>query len=64
MGPGLNFRWLQMNISEISVGMEVESERETTRTKVSPEEISLARVLVAPTLGLTLQGSVYHPNFL
>ena len=55
---------MQMRISEVNVGAEVEGETETRRAKNSAQEITVDRLLVAPTLGLGLQGSIFHPNLL
>lgn len=44
--------------------MEVESELQSRRSKGASEEVSVNRLLLTPTLGLDLSGSVYHPNFL
>lgn len=63
-GPDPGFRWMRLKISDVNVGLQVENEMETRRTKSSPDEISVDRLYVAPTLGLDMVGSVYHPNLL
>lgn len=54
-------RWMRLRISGADVGTEVEAEREERTTPGSPT-VTRERLYVAPTVGLAMQGSFYHPN--
>ncbi len=55
---------MKLKISEVNVGLEVEGNMEK-RTVTKSNQTATREVLYAvPTLGLGLEGSFYHPNFL
>lgn len=57
-------RWMKLRISEINVGTEVEGDWERRSVSNSGQAISRKTIYAVPTLGLGLEGSVYHPNLL
>jgi hypothetical protein len=56
--------WLKMRVSEKSVGVFAEGRFEETTYRDSGNSITHERLFVGPSLGLELDGSVYHPNLL
>jgi hypothetical protein len=54
---------LKLQITSIDTGLLMEGDFEQTSLKNGPSS-TYERFFIAPTLGLSLQGSVYHPNFL
>lgn len=55
-------RWLKLRLSEISTGVYAEGNYEETRFKNSDTSVSYDRIFVGPSVGMVLDGSVYHPN--
>lgn len=58
------FQWLDLHIPEIFAGLEVEGQSETSELRTGGTSYHRDYLYVAPTLGLELEGSVYHPNLL
>jgi len=56
-------RWLTLKPPKTYVDLLIEDETET-QTLANGSQFSRDRIYFAPTLGLNLRGSVYHPNFL
>ena len=52
----------QLKITDASLGLEVEGTSETSTSKGGGAPTSYEHMFVAPTLGLGLEGFVYHPN--
>ena len=59
-----DIRWLRWRINEASIGTEIEGEQEQRTVPNSNQNITQKSFYAVPTLGLGLQGSVYHPNLL
>jgi hypothetical protein len=55
-------RWSSLRISEVSVGVESEGDWEQRSVAKSNQSVSREMLYAVPTLGLGLQGSIYHPN--
>jgi hypothetical protein len=53
---------LKLDISEASTGVYTEGNYEDTSFRNSNTSVSHDRLFVGPSLGLNLNGSVYHPN--
>ena len=53
---------LRLQITNFNMGMETEGTFEESTSKGASKPLTYARFFVAPTLGLGLAGSVYHPN--
>ena len=60
--PGL--RWMSLRLNEASVGLESEGNWEQRSVANLNETVTRESVYVVPTLGLDVEGSVYHPNLL
>ncbi len=57
-------RWLTYRISEASVGAYAEGTFESSSFQNTGTSATHDRLFVGPSLGLNLEGSVYHPNLL
>ena len=57
-------RWLSLRLSDAYLATEVESEMEERTLLNEKRPLTRERLLVAPTVGLGVRGSVYHPNLL
>lgn len=57
-------QWLRLRINETSVGVYAEGDFEDTSYRDSNTGASYERLFVGPTVGLNLDGSVYHPNLM
>ncbi len=59
-----DIRWLKGRITEVNVGAEIEGDNEQRSVPNSNQKVNRESFYAVPTLGLGLQGSVYHPNLL
>jgi hypothetical protein len=57
-------KWLRLQITDVEAGAYAEGVFEETTYKNSGQTVRYERFFVAPTLGLSASGSVYHPNLL
>ncbi len=57
-------QWMKLKISEVNVGLEVEGTMEERTLGKSSQSTTREVIYAVPTLGLGLQGSIYHPNLL
>ncbi len=57
-------QWFRMRIDHAETGIYSEGEYETTDFRDSNQSVSYERLFIGPTLGLGLNGSIYHPYFL
>ena len=57
-------QWLRLNIRDASVGVAAEGEHSTVSSSGSGAASSHDRLFVGPSLGLNLDGSIYHPNLM
>jgi hypothetical protein len=57
-------RWLSLRLNEAYVGTEVEAERESRQLVGAGGATTRERLFVAPVVGVSLDGSVYHPNLI
>ncbi len=57
-------RWLSLRLADAYLATEVESEMEERTLPNEKRPLTRERLLVAPTVGLGVRGSVYHPNLL
>lgn len=55
-------RWLRGRITDVNAGLEIQGDRQQQTVANSGEKVKLESFYVVPTVGLGLQGSVYHPN--
>jgi hypothetical protein len=61
---GYEFQWFNAYLQQKFLGIEVEAEDETSRLNGGSAPYHRDHVYIAPTVGLELEGSVYHPNLL
>src|SRR6476646_8935952 len=54
-------QWLKMNITQSSIGVYTEGTFEHTRFE-GTAPVDYSRIFIGPSLGLGLQGSIYHPD--
>jgi hypothetical protein len=54
-------RWLKLRLTEVSTGVYAESTMEQTTFKKAGTSFGHDRLFVGPSLGLGVEGSVYHP---
>ena len=59
-----DIRWMRWRISEVSMGVEVEGDKEQRSVARSNQKLNREWFYVVPTVGLDAQGSIYHPNLL
>jgi hypothetical protein len=57
-----DIRWLRGRITEVSAGVELESDKEQRHVKGSSDQVNQESFYVVPAMGLALKGSIYHPN--
>ena len=57
-------QWLKVRLSEVSAGVYTEGRYDETTYRDGSGSITHERYFLGPTLGLQLDGSVYHPNLL
>lgn len=57
-------QWLKIRISQMELGAYAEKLTEKTTYEGSDRSTTFESSLLAPTLSLSMMGSVYHPNFL
>jgi hypothetical protein len=62
--PRENVSWFRLRVTEIFLGMEVEGESEKSTLSTGTSPFKRDYLYIAPTLGLGLRGSVFHPNLL
>ena len=62
--PEVDPQWLRLNVRDASVGVAAEGEQSTVNSTGSGAGSSYDRLFVGPSLGLNLDGSVYHPNLM
>jgi hypothetical protein len=55
-------RWMRWRFTEVNTGIEMEGDRE--QRSVAGSQVNRDSLYVVPTVGLGLQGSIYHPNLL
>src|SRR5690606_31462435 len=55
-------RWMTLNISESSVGVFAEGRFEETTFDNTGHTITRNYLFVGPSVGLNMNGSIYHPN--
>ncbi len=55
-------RWMTLNISESSVGVFAEGRFEKTKFDNTGDSISYNHMFVGPSMGVNMNGSIYHPN--
>ncbi len=55
-------RWLKLRLSQISTGIYAEGDHDESKIKGSGDSSTYERLFVGPSLGMTLDGSIYHPN--
>ena len=58
------FKWFDAYLRQVSVGIEVEGYNENSQLVGQTSTYHQDYLYVAPTVGLELEGSVYHPNLL
>ncbi|HAM73408.1 MAG TPA: hypothetical protein DCM86_17380 [Verrucomicrobiales bacterium] len=57
-------RWLTLDISEVSAGVQAEGTFDSSSYKNSNISVSHESLFVGPSVGMAASGSIYHPNFL
>ena len=57
-------QWLTFHLSEVSAGVYAEATYETEEFKKTGTTVSHENMFVGPFIGLSAEGSVYHPNLL
>jgi hypothetical protein len=57
-------QWMTFNVTGASVGAYAEGNYDETSYKNSDTTVSHERLFVGPSLGLSANGSIYHPNLL
>jgi len=57
-------QWFKINAEQFAGGLYSEGQYETTTYKNTGQSTTTDRYFVGPLIGLNVDGSVYHPNFL
>ena len=62
--PEVDPQWMRLNIRDASLGVTAEGEHSAVKSTGSGVSSTYDRLFFGPSLGLNLDGSVYHPNLL